>query len=233
MHPPSSMAKCLKQPLPTAHMMAETHPSPSNSPLFYDPFSKPLCSFSPRPPSLTALLHSRSVYAIVPELAAHLPPEAPPQAHPYTPLGLHGQQARATVYIEEVILPQAEQGLHERPMTALYHVSYRCLATVSESAWPARLQKTNVSLAGGLSMSFCDASLRHLVSPASACRLPLWASWQGFCSNLIHCLLARCHSLCRGDAFMVWFDVLWCILMSDAVTQCSLVIPDIVDCYLV
>ena len=93
-------------------------------------------SSSPRPPSLTALLHSRSVYALVPELAAHLPPEAPPEAHPCTPMGLHGQQARATVYIEEVILPQAEEGLHERPKTALYHVSYRCLANVSNCACP-------------------------------------------------------------------------------------------------
>lgn len=63
--------------------------------------------------------------AIVPELAALLPPEAPPQAHPYSSAGLSGQQARATVYIEEVILPQAEEGVHERPKTALYHVTYR------------------------------------------------------------------------------------------------------------
>lgn len=76
--------------------------------------------------------HCRSVFATVPELAALLPPEAPPQAHPYIPLGLNGQQARATVYVEEVILPQAEEGVHERPKQALYHVSYRSISQPSD-----------------------------------------------------------------------------------------------------
>ena len=76
----------------------------------------------------------------MPELAALLPPEAPPQAHPYTPLGLNGQHARATVYVQEVILPQAEEGVHERPKQALYHVSYRSISQ------PSYLSPTTVGI---------------------------------------------------------------------------------------
>lgn len=61
----------------------------------------------------------------MPELTALLPPEAPPQARPFSLGGLQGQQARATVYIEEVLLPQVQDSFHSRPKSAEYHVIYR------------------------------------------------------------------------------------------------------------
>ena len=61
----------------------------------------------------------------MPELAALLPPEAPPQARPFSLGGLQGQQARATVYIEEILLPQVQDGLQSRPKAAVYHATYR------------------------------------------------------------------------------------------------------------
>ena len=62
----------------------------------------------------------------MPELTALLPPEAPPQARPFSLEGLDGQQARATVYIEEIMLPHSQDSLHSRPKSASYHVTYRC-----------------------------------------------------------------------------------------------------------
>ena len=64
----------------------------------------------------------------MPDLAALLPPEAPPQARPFSVGGLQGQQARATVYIEEVLLPQVQDGLLSRPKSAVYYATYRCAA---------------------------------------------------------------------------------------------------------
>ena len=61
----------------------------------------------------------------MPELTALLPPEAPPQARAFSLGGLQGQQARATVYIEEILLPQVQDGLHSRPKAAVYHTTYR------------------------------------------------------------------------------------------------------------
>lgn len=62
----------------------------------------------------------------MPGLAALLPPEAPPQARPFSLGGLQGQQARATVYIEEVLLSQVQDGLLSRPKSAAYYATYRC-----------------------------------------------------------------------------------------------------------
>ena len=67
----------------------------------------------------------RSVFSAIPELTALLPPEAPPQARPFSLGALKGQQARATVYIEEILLPQVQDGLHSRPKSAVYHTTYR------------------------------------------------------------------------------------------------------------
>ena len=63
--------------------------------------------------------------AAVPELTALLPPKAPPQARPFSPGGLMGQQARGTVYIEDIMLPQADESVHSRPKSAVYYVTYR------------------------------------------------------------------------------------------------------------
>ena len=67
----------------------------------------------------------RSVFSAMPELTVLLPPEAPPQARPFCLGGLKGQQARATVYIEEILLPKVQDGLHSRPKPAVYHTTYR------------------------------------------------------------------------------------------------------------
>ena len=61
----------------------------------------------------------------MPELTALLPPEAPPQARPFSPGGFLGQQARGTVYIEEVALPQADEGVQARPKSAVFYATYR------------------------------------------------------------------------------------------------------------
>ena len=65
------------------------------------------------------------MFSAIPELTALLPPEAPPQARPFSLGGLQGQQARATVYIEEVMLPQVQDSFHSRPKAAEYHVTYK------------------------------------------------------------------------------------------------------------
>ena len=67
----------------------------------------------------------RSVFSAMPELTALLPPEAPSQARPFSLGALQGQQARATVYIEEILLPQVQDGLQPRPKSAVYHTIYR------------------------------------------------------------------------------------------------------------
>ena len=67
----------------------------------------------------------------MPELTALLPPEAPPQARPFSLGGLHGQQARATVYIEEILLPHVQDGLHPRPKSVEYHATYRLVLASS------------------------------------------------------------------------------------------------------
>ena len=69
------------------------------------------------------------MFTAMPELTALLPPEAPPQARPFSLGGLQGQQARATVYIEEILLPQVQDGLHSRPKSAVYHATYRSVLT--------------------------------------------------------------------------------------------------------
>ncbi|KAL0042381.1 hypothetical protein WJX77_010775 [Trebouxia sp. C0004] len=67
----------------------------------------------------------RSVFAAMPELATLLPPEASPQARPFSLGGIEGQQARCTVYIEDIMLSQAEDGVQARPKSAMYYSSYR------------------------------------------------------------------------------------------------------------
>ena len=71
------------------------------------------------------LCDCRSVFAAMPELATFLPPEASPQARPFSLGGIEGQQARGTVYIEDLMLPQAEDSVQSRPKSAMYYSTYR------------------------------------------------------------------------------------------------------------
>ena len=61
----------------------------------------------------------------MPELTTLLPPEACPQARPFSLEGIEGQQARCTMYIEEIMLPQAEDSVQSRPKSAMYYATYR------------------------------------------------------------------------------------------------------------
>ncbi len=65
------------------------------------------------------------MFAAIPELTTLLPPEASPQARPFSLGGIEGQQARGTVYIEDVMLPQAEDSVQSRPKSAMYYATYR------------------------------------------------------------------------------------------------------------
>ena len=61
----------------------------------------------------------------MPELTALLPPEALPQARPFSLGALEGQQARATIYIEDVLLSHSGDSGHARPKSAVYYATYR------------------------------------------------------------------------------------------------------------
>ena len=76
-------------------------------------------------PALAVQYDCRSVFAALPELTALLPPEASPQARPFSLGGIEGQQARGTVYIEGITLPQTEDSVQSRPKSAMYYATYR------------------------------------------------------------------------------------------------------------
>ena len=80
----------------------------------------------------TCLMFCRAAFEAVPQLAALVPPEASPLSRPVLRAavqGLTGQQARATVYVQEVLLGSGTAtgpgSSAERPRAATYHATFR------------------------------------------------------------------------------------------------------------